>query len=171
MKFKHLLICFIAVLLNSCSQKDYAYKYIGDYEMFVKPVIYQEGYFGETNEIHLDASRMSCTIMESTNKSVLITVFKDDMILFSETARCDENNIYIDNFNIEKSLDLTDFGYGSTDLDIEIGSATVEYADNGNMNWQSSMEGKASMNYNGYCVDVPIEGELKFYGQKINVNK
>ena len=37
MRFKLLLISFVAVLLSGCSQKDYAYKYIGDYEMFVKP--------------------------------------------------------------------------------------------------------------------------------------
>lgn len=171
MKIKNLLVCFIAVLLNSCSQYNYAEKYIGDYEMYVKPVIYQEGYNGEMNEIHLDALKMSCSIMENTKKSVIITVFKDGMILFSETAKCDGNYIYIDNFDIDKSFNLSAYGFGQTDLDIEIGSATVEYADNGNMNWQSSMEGKASMNYNGYCVDVPIEGELKFYGQKINVNK
>ena len=170
MRFKLLLISFVAVLLSGCSQKDYAYKYIGDYEMFVKPVIYQEGYSGETNEIHLDASRMSCSIMEKTSKSVLITVFKDDIIMFSETAKCDENNIYIDNFNIDKSLDLSAFGYGSIDLDIEIGSATAEYTETGDINWKSGMEGMASTKYNGYYVDIPIEGEIMFYGKKI-INK
>ena len=79
-------------------------------------------------------------------------------------------NYIIEKDNIEKSLDLTDFGYGSTDLDIEIGSATAEYTETGDINWKSGMEGMVSTKYNGYYVDIPIEGEIMFYGKKI-INK
>mgnify|MGYP003446017560 FL=1 len=74
------------------------------------------------------------------------------------------------NFNIDKSLDLSVFGYGSIDFDIEIGSATAEYTETGDISWKSGMEGMASTKYNGYYVDIPIEGEIMFYGKKI-INK
>ena len=171
MKIKTLLMCMIAVFisLSGCSKKpNYAINYIGDYDLMFKPILYQFGDNGQINEYDLDVVKgMRCSIMEDTYNTVRISVFDDNDVVFSKIADCDETYIYLGDIDLEKTIVTEE--YGQLNLDIELSPALASLDADGNIKWESRMEGEVAMMMNGYVVDVPVNGMVKFYGEYINL--
>lgn len=176
MRFKTLLVCFLAVCavsLTSCkkekNEENYAKNFVGSYEMSIIPTLSLEIMNQQLELISGQTiNGVTCDIAQVGNsQDVTVSINIPELGMpapFVMNATCSADGMALKDFTMPFSIPVEEMG--SVDLSLTLGGLTVAAPVNGKISWTSGISGTASLNVGGIPVAGGLTGNIIFDGTK-----
>lgn len=175
MKSKHLffsLLAFAMLVMSSCSEKDtdYAERFIGEYNITLTPNLVATIDMGQI-PITFEKITTTCNIVKEDDKGnvkIVIEPINGVIGRIELEAFCDGLGMHIEDYSYNGSIAINEID--KINCNIKLKGSTVSYTSTKTYSWNSSVTGKATLNYSGIDQSCDITGNIEFYATISTVN-
>lgn len=172
MRFKTLLLCFLAVCavsLTSCkkeknenNKEDYTKNFVGSYDMTIKSI--RNIHNLENDQLVVDTinEKGMCNIVQvgdSQNVTLTMDIPTFVPITFDINGTCNENGIVLNEYNIQYMEEEGALSY-------VVKASTMQLPVDGKITWESEYSGECIIEQLGIPVHIPMDGVFTFEGTK-----